>query len=126
MESKESVFGVVPNQSTLLKSEIKSLKKQLSTLVHPHKEAKSVFYRLHKSDEDIVANIRTRLQTVCLYESDKKIPWQLIKMATDWKYDQEVIGQNSQNSQNKKALTHTPKPSAQNQKKKNVKFTLNL
>jgi len=87
MDSKESVFGVVPNQSTLLKNEIKSLKKQLNNLEDPHKEAKSIFYKLHKHDEDIIAEIRTRLQTVCLYESDNKIPWQLIKMATDWKYD---------------------------------------
>lgn len=96
MDSKESVFGVVPNQSTLLKSEIKSLKKQLGNLEDPHKEAKSIFYKMHKNDEEIIADIRTRLQTVCLYESDNKIPWQLIKMATDWKYDQ-LHGQNSQN-----------------------------
>ena len=70
-----------------LQQQIRKLKQCVESIKDPHKEAKKKYYKIHKDDEDIVADIRQRLIQVNLYTHDKGIPWQLIKMATDWKYD---------------------------------------
>jgi hypothetical protein len=76
-----------------LQQQIRKLRKCVDTIKDPHKEAKQKYYKIHKDDENIIADIRQRLIQVNLYTHDKAIPWQLIKMATDWKYDIERGGE---------------------------------
>jgi len=71
----------------VIQQEIRRLKKIVDKIKDPHKEAKQKYYKIHKDDDAIIADIRQRLNQVNLYTHDKAIPWQLIKMATDWRYD---------------------------------------
>lgn len=74
-----------------IKTEMARLRKQLRNIEDPESEKKMEFYKLNRKDPDIITEVRNRLISVQLYQSDSKIPWQLIKMVTDWKYDQTVV-----------------------------------
>lgn len=87
MELLEGGHEDSPTKIEQLRDQIKRMRKCVEALKDPHKEAKRKYYRLHKDDEDIIDDIRQRLIQVNLYTHDKAIPWQLIKMATDWRYD---------------------------------------
>ena len=71
----------------LLQAEIKKTKQRIKQMEKEEKEKKKEFFALHKFDEDITIDLRNRLLSVDLYESDKKIPNQLRKRLSDMKYD---------------------------------------
>lgn len=51
-------------------------------------QAKWEFYNQHKEDTDIITDLQARMLNAGLPVSNGCKPWQFIKYATDWKFDQ--------------------------------------
>jgi hypothetical protein len=70
-----------------LQNEIMRLHALYATLQDPLKKAQQIYFEKHKDDEDIINEVRDRLIRVNLYVSDNDLPLNIIKMATDAKFN---------------------------------------